>query len=173
MQFAKDSFSMALRERLAALNPARTVMLHGSERPAVVVLENEVTSAAEIMPECFYLQWGKLQVVEAVSAERPLCAIECEISYFSRGSVESGVDRGRVLGELDRELFMICQPPNTPKLDFSQIPNVGLGTGVFWTLPEGGDSEREGIAAWRKQGDAISGRVAKLKVFFFAEVKSL
>ena len=30
MQFAKDSFSMALRERLAGLNPARIVTLSGA-----------------------------------------------------------------------------------------------------------------------------------------------
>ncbi len=41
MQFAKDSFYIALRDRLAVLNPARTVYLDGVTRPAVIVAENQ------------------------------------------------------------------------------------------------------------------------------------
>ena len=40
MQAAKDSFYMALRERLAALNPARTMVIDGVTVPAIVVREN-------------------------------------------------------------------------------------------------------------------------------------
>src|SRR5579883_1566813 len=63
MQFAKDSFAVALRERLAALNPGRTVTLGGVQRPAVVVRENEMPNAAEPAMECFYLEWGACRAV--------------------------------------------------------------------------------------------------------------
>src|SRR5438270_12194334 len=102
MQSAKDSFSMALRERLAALNPARTVKLDGTQRPAVVVVENELPTAAERVSECFYLEWGMIESVEGTSGEHPICAMDCSLWYCTRGTVVSGVDRGRVLGEMDR-----------------------------------------------------------------------
>ena len=41
MQNAKDSFYMALRTRLAALNPDRTVLLRGTVRPGILVEEAE------------------------------------------------------------------------------------------------------------------------------------
>ena len=37
MQAAKDSFFMALRDRLMALNPARTVNLDGVSVPGILV----------------------------------------------------------------------------------------------------------------------------------------
>jgi len=39
MQAAKDSFYMTLRERLTALNPARTMVIDGVTVPAIVVRE--------------------------------------------------------------------------------------------------------------------------------------
>jgi len=159
---------MALRTRLGALNPARTVTLSGATRPAVVVLENEMPAAGDRLPECFYLEWGALKTVDAASVGRTVCAFECTISYHTQGTFESGVDRGRVLGELDRELFMICRPPFTDKLDYSQSPSADLGTGVFWSLP---------VAAEPKIGpdDPISQtvrreHVARVTVYFFPEV---
>ena len=41
MQNAKDSFYMALRTRLASINPERTVLLRGTVRPAILVEEAE------------------------------------------------------------------------------------------------------------------------------------
>ena len=38
MQFAKDSFFLALQQRLAALNSARTVTLNGATVPAILVV---------------------------------------------------------------------------------------------------------------------------------------
>jgi hypothetical protein len=171
MQFAKDSFSMALRERLAALNPARTVTLSGAQRPAVVVRENEMPTAAELLSECFYIEWGTTGVAAGLSGRRPVCAMECIISYGTRGTVESGMDRGRVLGELDRELFMICQPAWTKKYDFSQSPNADLGTGVFWTTPAIEDARSVGKTLVQDAG--VVGHKARITVFFYPEVESL
>ena len=41
MQNAKDSFYMALRTRLASINPERTVLLRGTVRPAILLEEAE------------------------------------------------------------------------------------------------------------------------------------
>ena len=45
MQNAKDTFYVTLRDRLAAVNPARTMVLRGVTRPGVLVEENELASA--------------------------------------------------------------------------------------------------------------------------------
>jgi hypothetical protein len=55
MQFAKDSFFLALQQRLAALNPARTVTLNGATVPAILVVENLLPAAADPQPNTFYL----------------------------------------------------------------------------------------------------------------------
>lgn len=171
MQFAKDSFSIALRQRLAALNPARTVTLGGARRPAVVVMENELPSSGEQLPECFYLEWGNLQAVDAASVGPALYRWNCTISYFTQGTVQSGVDRGRTLGELDRELFLICQPPFTGKRDFRKAPSVDLGTSVMWTLPA--MSEPKIAADDATSATARLERTAQVAVFFFPEVDFL
>jgi hypothetical protein len=171
MQFAKDSFSMALRVRLAALNPGRTVTVSGAQRPAVVVLENEMPTPADLLTECFYLEWGGLKAAEAGSGPRVVCSVDCTITYSTRGSVESGVDRGRVLGELDRELFMICQPAYTVKQDFSQAPVADLGTGVFWTMPSVAEGKTSFVRA--DYDPALAEHKAQVTVYFFPEVESL
>src|SRR5437867_12929076 len=107
MQFAKDSFYMALRERLASLNPQRTVTLNGATRPAVVVAENELVIPVEHLPDEFYIEWGAVQAVE--TGARTLIALDCMISHHTCGTVESGVGRGRRLSALDMEWMLICQ----------------------------------------------------------------
>jgi hypothetical protein len=46
MQNAKDSFYIALRTRLAALNPERTILLRGTKRPGILVEEAEASFRA-------------------------------------------------------------------------------------------------------------------------------
>ena len=53
MKNAKDTFYVALRDRLAAVNPARTFVLRGVVRPGIMVVENEMVSAelpADVFP---------------------------------------------------------------------------------------------------------------------------
>ena len=58
MKKARDSFYVALRDRLQVLNPARQVMIRGVWRPGVLVEENE--SFAAIVPDnVFVLRWTK------------------------------------------------------------------------------------------------------------------
>ena len=71
MQFAKDSFLLALQQRLAGLNPARTVTINGATVPAVVAIENLPPSAAEPQPDAFYIEWGNAVVVDGHAGSAP------------------------------------------------------------------------------------------------------
>ncbi len=77
-----------------------------------------------------------------------------------------------MLGEMDRELFMMCQPRMTGKRDFSQSPNVDLGIGVFWTLPSFQVEAKTTLPGLPQDG-AVSSHQAQVRVFFSAEVDSL
>src|ERR1700685_2140055 len=101
MQFAKDSFFLALQQRLAGLNPARTVTVDGATVPAILVVENLPPSTAEPQPNTFYIEWGTAKVVDGHAGNGALMSLECMISYFTLGTVPSMVDRGRLLGQLD------------------------------------------------------------------------
>jgi hypothetical protein len=177
MQFAKDSFYMALRERLAAVNPARVITVNGVTRPAILVVENETVNAAEPAADAFHIYWGGARVSKAHSGgERPLMALECTIAYRTAGSGEAGVDRGRSLAALDEELLAICRPGWAAKRDYTQSPEVELGTNLVWAPPELGETETVGEApsSWRK-ARAASGarlqRLASMTIYFFAEAE--
>jgi hypothetical protein len=163
MQNAKDSFYLALRERLAAINPARTVVVNGATRPAVIVAENESPTAAPPQLNAFYLRWGAARVVQgAERARRPLMALECAISYAAAGASDAATDRGRTLAALDLELLQMCTPPRTQKCDYTWSPPAMLGTMVFWGVPEFGEPEPVG---------ELLRRAARLTIFFFPEME--
>ena len=162
MQFAKDSFYVAMRDRLAALDPARTVVVAGRMRPAVLVDENEPANSAPPLPNAFHLAWGIPEIVKgSESARRPLMKIDCTIAYRIAGVQSGSVDRGRALTALDSELLRLTAPPRTPKRDQTYIPPAELGSTVFWGLPEFGAVE--------SAHDELR-RHARLAVFFFSEV---
>jgi len=46
MQNAKDTFYMALRARLAAIDPERTVLLRGAARPGILVERRKLPLAS-------------------------------------------------------------------------------------------------------------------------------
>jgi len=144
MQFAKDSFLLALQSRLAGLNPARTVTINGTTVPAVVVVENLPPSSAEPQPNTFYVEWGAAEVISGLSCG-VLMSLNVVISYYTSGSVQSMVDRGRLLAQLDDELLSICQPPNTEKRDYTQSPSADLGTSVFWEQPSFTEGKGSGL----------------------------
>jgi hypothetical protein len=188
MQFAKDSFFLALQQRLAGLNPARTVTINGATVPALLVVENLPPAAAEPQPNTFYIEWGSAAVVDGHAGNAALMSLECVIRYYTLGTVQSMVDRGRVLGQLDDELLGICQPTNTEKYDYTQSPSVDLGTSVFWNQPAFQEATTTGVEdnTVSYQGRAVrramytqahqDGRVerrAELAVFFFSEVTLL
>jgi hypothetical protein len=188
MQFAKDSFFLALQQRLAGLNPLRVVTVNGATVPAMLVGENLPPSSAEPQANTFYIEWGTAKVVAGHAGNGALMSVACAISYFTLGTVPSMVDRGRVLGELDDELLGICQPPNTEKMDYTQSPAADLGTSVFWDQPTFEEATSSGVEdnTTAYQGRTVKramyeqayqdGRVerrAQLTVFFFSEVTLL
>ena len=169
MQFAKDTFYMALRERLGALSPSRRSTVNGVDRIAIVVLENEVIVPPAAATNTFYLEWGGVQGVDKHGGgRRPLQAMHCVITYRTSGTCDSGVDRGRMLAALDTELQSICQPPESRKRDFTQSPSRDLGTCIFWTAPElGAQAETK---SGKQDFAAFLERSAHLSVFYFPEV---
>ena len=173
MQAAKDSFYMALRARLAALNPARTMVIDGVTVPAIVVRENMEPRFGEAQPGVFYLDFGDILIAEST---RPMLGVDCHIWYASEGSGGTGVDRGRRLAEMDDELLGICDPPHTEMLDYSQTPSVDLGSGIFWTVPEMGNAPGD-VPIQKQQWSAGVARVdryAQLRIYFFLpEVDSM
>lgn len=188
MQFAKDSFFLALQQRLAGLNPARTVTINGATVPAVVVVENLPPASAAPQANTFYVEWGTAGVVAGHAGSAPLMSLACAISYYTLGTVQSMVDRGRMLGELDSEMLSICQPTNTEKYDYTQSPAADLGTTVFWNQPAfeeaitggvedntvayQGRATRRAMYAQAYQDGRVERR-ALLMVFFFSEVTLL
>src|SRR5258708_19776981 len=122
MQFAKDSFFLALQQRLAGLNPARTVTINGATVPAVVVVENLPPSSGQPQPNTFYIEWGAASVLEGHAGNGALMRLECVISYYTFGPVGSMLARGRVLGELDYKLLTISHPTHPQPLTYPPPP---------------------------------------------------
>ncbi len=136
MQNAKDSFYMALRSRLAALNPARTIMLRGAVRPGILVEEAEAPFS-QIPGDVFVLRW--LGLGADLELDSAMVAEECEITYQTCGCQSfGGLDRGRSLSAMDGEVIAMLQPFCTPKLSFTATPPAAMLTQVFWDDPEFG-----------------------------------
>ena len=142
VQLAKDTFYATLRNRVAAGNPARTVVVRGVVRPGVVVAENELSGAAVdgIAPgDAFCLRWTGLAV--DMQAALPLVAMTCEIRYATDGTTGlAGMDRGRSLAAMDAELVtaISAAPQSASTTSVAEIAGGGAtaatvtGTNVFW-----------------------------------------
>jgi hypothetical protein len=155
MQNAKDTFYVALRTRLAVLNPARTVVVRGAVRPAVMVAENELPQDGGDPMDTFALRWTGSTVDE--TEPLGLHGAVCSISFATRGTAElSGMDRGRVLETLGHELRQILLPAVAVKQDFAGDAVVTLGSNVFWSEPAFGDAS---------EIDGVMKRVATVQVF--------
>ncbi len=158
MQNAKDSFYIALRNRLAVINPARVFTLRAVSRPGIMV-EDAETPQPQLPNDIFVLRW----TAESADVQLPLVLIQmtCEFHYASSGSQQnSGLDRGRALTEMDKELLAMLAPPQTPKLNYNQTPAATMQTVVFWTEPVFSPTEvlRDQLL-----------RTAKVTVFAFEE----
>jgi hypothetical protein len=142
LQNAKDTFYATLSSRIAAINPARTMVIRSAVRPGIVVSENELPGAAVdgINPaDAFCLRWTGLSV--DTHSALPLITQICEVRYATDGTTGlAGMDRGRSLAEMDAELSaaVSLQPQSTPRLTVSEIAGGGAstetatGTNVFW-----------------------------------------
>ena len=158
MQNAKDSFYMALRARLAAINPERTILLRNAVRPGILVEEAEAPFS-QLPSDVFVLRWLSLGV--DLDLGSTMVAEQCEMIYQTCGTQSfGGLDRGRSLSEMDEELAAILQPFYTPKLNYTTTPPAAMLTKVFWYEPEFGP-----IAIQR---DQLS-RSAKVMVYSYQE----
>ena len=133
MKKARDSFYVALRDRLQALNPARQVLVRGVWRPGVLVEENE--SFAAVAPDnVFVLRWTKATVDEQHALART--EQTCEIQYQTAGTTPAGgLDRGTLLTAMDAELLSVLQPQQVQKTDYTITPPTAMGTRLFWAAP--------------------------------------
>ena len=158
MQHAKDSFYMALRMRLTQINPARTILIRGAIRPGILVEEAEAPFS-QAPTDVFILRW--LGVGVDVDLASPMMAAECEISYQTLGTQTfGGLDRGRQLSAMDRELAAILSPSQTPKFNYATNPPAAMLTQVFWDEPA--------FAPALVQRDRMC-RSAKLKIYCYLE----
>jgi hypothetical protein len=158
MQNAKDSFYMALRTRLAVINPERTILLRGAVRPGILVEEAEAPFN-QLPGDVFVLRW--LGLGAEMDLDTTMTAEECEILYQTCGTQSfGGLDRGRALSEMDEELMAMLQPFHTPKLSYTAMPAAAMLTEVFWDDP--------GFTPIVVQRDQLS-RSAKVMVYSYQE----
>lgn len=133
MQHAKDSFYFALRTRLAAINPERTTIVRGTQRPGILVEEAEAPFP-QLPTDVFVLRWLGLGIDMDLSST--MIAEECEILYSTSGAQAfGGLDRGRVLTAMDQELLSMLQPFYTMKLNYTTQPPATMESQVFWDAP--------------------------------------
>jgi hypothetical protein len=133
MQHAKDTFYITLRDRIAALNPSRTVVVRGVLRPAVLVEENELATGAE-PPDTFRLRWTEVKVEH--QGDLPLATMRCEIRYATAGNAgNAGMDRGRLLAAMDAELSAAINaaPQRATKTNYAASPATSMQTSIFWS----------------------------------------
>jgi hypothetical protein len=170
MQNARDTFYVTLRDRLAAVNPARTMVLRGVTRPGVLVEENELVSAYQPV-NVFCMHWTGLSV-DAQSG-LPLVTMTCQIQYATDGDAgNGGMDRGRLLSGMDAELAAMVNaaPHKTVKMNYvaaagsSGQPPVAMATNLFW-----GDVAFGPVVV---NGERLE-RVATVEVFSYQEVGEL
>ena len=158
MQNAKDSFYMALRTRLAAINPVRTVLLRGTVRPGILVEEAEAPFS-QFPNDVFVLRWLGLDF--DLDLGSTMAVEQCEIIYQTCGTQSfGGLDRGRALSEMDEELMVMTQPFYTSKLNYVTTPPEPMLTKVFWDDPVYGPIVT--------QRDLLS-RSAKILVYSYQE----
>lgn len=133
MENAKNTFYVALRNRLAVVNPERTVVVRGLVRPGILVEENELVETM-MPPDVFVLRWTKLDASTYVPTT--LAGMECEIHYATDGNAfNAGMDRGRMLAAMDGELLAMMQPYSMVKMNYAVSPAVAMQTNVFWGSP--------------------------------------
>jgi hypothetical protein len=168
MQDARDTFFVALRTRLAAINPDRTIVLRGQVRPGVLVEENELPTAFQ-PTDAFTLHWTAMTVD---AGPMPLVAIECQINYATDGtSGNGGMDRGRLLGAMDGELTaaLLTETQSAVKKNFSGVagtgaPAVTMSTNIFWSTPR--------FAPVKTSGERLE-RTATVQLFSYQEAGEL
>ena len=162
MQSAKDTFYVMLQQRIATLNPARTLVLRELSRSGVLVVENELVTSL-LAADAFWLRWFDL----AMDSSDKLVRMRCEISYATDGMIGAGgMDRGRLLAGMDAELATALQlaPQNAVKSAYSAAGVTVMSTNIFWTDPVFGKTA--------ESGERLS-RASTVEVFAYQEAEEL
>lgn len=149
---------MALRTRLATVNPDRTTLLRGAVRPGILVEEAEAPFS-QLPNDVFVLRW--LGLGADLDLASTLIAEECEITYQTCGTQSfGGLDRGRSLSAMDEELVAMLQPFYAPKMNYTVQPPAAMPTQIFWDEP--------GFTPTVSQRDRLS-RSANVMVYSYQE----
>lgn len=158
MQNAKDTFYLTLRNRLATVNPARTMSLRAVTRPGILVEEAE--SPLPLPPlDLFVLRWTGVTLLPRLPL--PLAQMICEIHYATAGTqANAGLDRGRALEAMDAELIQMLCPALAAKMNYTTTPATPMLTSIFWS-----DAQFDPAVTLR---DQLS-RVAKVTVWSWQE----
>ena len=159
IQQVKDSFYIALRDRLAAINPDRSAVVLGLDCTGVLVDENLPVGTTRL--DAFHLQFGEATVAHAHAGMR-LMQLTCTIRYATAGEGDAGGDRGRALAAMDNELLAMLAPSRAALLDCTQTPPAALGGSVFWDEPR--------LSAVELNLNELR-RSATSKLFYFSEVQ--
>lgn len=158
MENAKDTFYVTLRNRLKVLNPQRTMILRGVQRPGILVEESEAVQP-QPRTDVFVLQWTDLKV--DMQLPSVMTQMTCEIRYTTCGTqANAELDRGRALSQMDAELLTLLSPNSAQKMNYGQTPAAAMETFVFWSGPD-----FQPLTTLR---DSLT-RVAKVTVFAFQE----
>ena len=168
MRNAKDTFYEVLRGRVAVGNPERTIVLRGVVRPGVMVVENELVSAASVV-DCFRLSWGESEI--DVDGAMPMVAMRCVIEYETAGTaLNAGMDRGRMVAAMDGELLAAMKgwPQTALKMNYSGLAFgktvTAMKTNIWW-----GDV---GFGVVTVEGERLK-RVATVEVMSYQEAGEL
>ena len=134
-QDIKDTFYATLRDRIALLNPARTMVVRGQVRPAVLVAENEMPNTNLGDLNCYVLRWSEPK------QQNNLLSIACELAYATAGTqAAAGMDRGRLLAAMDTELLVALSVPEQHAAGFSvseasagAAVSLPANSNIFWS----------------------------------------
>ena len=132
MQNAKDTFYVMLRDRLAVVNPQRTIVVRGILRPGLLVEENELPTAF-LPSDAFSMRWTEAST--DTQGPLPLIALTCEFLYATDGGSDvTGLDRGRKLSAMDGELLdaLRMSPRHLVKMNYTSAPPSPMRTYLFW-----------------------------------------
>lgn len=149
---------MAMRMRLTAINPQRVVLVRGAMRPGILVEEAEAPFS-QIPSDVFVLRWLGLAVDMDLCST--MAAAECEVLYQTCGTQAfGGLDRGRLLSQMDSELIRMLSPFYAPKSNYAMTPPGMMLTQIFWDEPT--------MAPIVVQRDRLS-RSARVMVYSYQE----
>ncbi len=158
MQNAQNTFYITLRNRLAALNPNRTIYLRGVTRPGILVESNELV-VAQPPSDVFVLRWIGLHNDPYLSDV--MLQMQCEIAYMTEGTTGNlGMDRGAMLTEMDAELMSLLQPNTAQKMNYAPTPAAPMETQIFWS--------EASFQPLKVERDRLS-RIATVSVFSYEE----